>query len=165
MSNEGSFTVKTGDLVKAALNGDVDAIGHCCHCFNTMNSGIARQIAKTFPSASQVDNGTIRGNKNKLGSFSLAKCKVKNDKEICVFNLYGQYYYNRDPDSVCLNYDALINALTAMGNCLKNLGKEECVIGLPLIGCGLAGGNWGIIEGIIKVVLCDFDVVIYKLGE
>ena len=37
-------------------------------------------------------------------------------------------------------------------------------IGLPLIGCGIAGGDWNMVRAIIQQELkdCDVTVVIYK---
>ena len=38
-------------------------------------------------------------------------------------------------------------------------------IGLPLIGAGLAGGDWNVIEKIIEKELKDMDVTIVKFKK
>lgn len=40
---------KKGDLVKACLNGEVDAAAHQCNCFCRMGRGIAPQFKKAYP--------------------------------------------------------------------------------------------------------------------
>ncbi|EGL17721.1 hypothetical protein HMPREF9413_4472 [Paenibacillus sp. HGF7] len=41
--------------------------------------------------------------------------------------------------------------------------KSEQSIALPYnIGCGLAGGDWDIVEQIIEEVFIDYDVTLYK---
>jgi O-acetyl-ADP-ribose deacetylase (regulator of RNase III) len=56
-----------------------------------------------------------------------------------------------------LDYSALRLALKAMKN--KFSGKT---FGLPMIGSGLAGGSWDIIETIIQEELNGEDVTIVK---
>lgn len=147
-----------GDLIKAATSGEVDVIAHQCNCFNNMGKGIAPLIAKTFPQARIVDDLTIRGNPLKLGDVSLADCNG-----VLVFNLYGQFGWWKLPNGqINTNYEALKKSLEKMRTYLKNI-KPDAKIGLPKIGCGLGGGDWSIVEGIIKEVLSDFDVTIYVL--
>ena len=148
---------KVGCLVKAAKEGEIDVIGHCANCFNTMKSGIAPQIARAFPEAWAADQDTDKGCKSKLGHFTWA---VSGD--VTVFNLYGQYHYS--PRTIMhLDYGALLSSLDWAAWFMKKAGDKS--IGLPKIGCGLAGGDWNIVLGIIRRTLKDFDVTIYVLDE
>jgi O-acetyl-ADP-ribose deacetylase (regulator of RNase III) len=74
--------------------------------------------------------------------------------------MYGQYKYTRH--EVDTNYDALRSCFKIVKQ--KFSGKK---IGLPLIGAGLASGNWETIENIIKEELIDEDVtvVIWEKGN
>lgn len=51
--------------------------------------------------------------------------------------------------------------------CLRKINHQfhDKRIGLPLIGAGLAGGDWNIIEKIIGKELKDMDVTIVKFKK
>ena len=79
-----------------------------------------------------------------------------------VVNSYTQYNYGRnhsDGDDKPLSYEALTLCLRKINHKFK--GKH---IGLPQIGCGLAGGDWEKVKAIIQkeLVDCDATVVIYN---
>ena len=81
-----------GDLIKLALKGDFDVIVHGCNCFCTMGAGIAKAIKSTFPTAYQADLKTVKGDRSKLGSYSMATIE-NNGHKITVVNAYTQYHY------------------------------------------------------------------------
>lgn len=128
-----------GDLVRDAANYEV--IAHCCNCFCTMGAGIAPQIKHKFPEAYEADCKTKSGDESKLGTISF----TENTTPIVV-NLYGQFdYTGRRSGKMDLDYNALRSALKAMRE--KFTGKT---FGMPMIGAGLAGGDWNVIERIIE---------------
>lgn len=138
-------TIK-GDLVARALNGEYDVIIHGCNCFNTMGSGIAPKIVKAFPSVRIIDNLTIKGDPNKLGTISFA---YDSERDLFIVNAYTQYSMGNGFD---VDYDAL-------GQCFKQVKTMfyDKKIAYPAIGCGLAGGNWNIVSNIINTILEDVD--------
>lgn len=157
-----------GDLIEAFRTYyQVDAIGHCCNCFNNMGSGIAPQIAKAWPAVRDVDNLTVKGDRNKLGGITY----VHNADGFggSVFNLYGQYGFwkNYDENGVLvpnLDYGFLEQAMIDMEKeVLSELG-QGARIGFPLIGCGLAGGKWSVVSEIIQDVFNGYSVYIYHLN-
>lgn len=154
--------VVTGNLIDAAKNGEVNVIAHCCNCMCNMGKGIAPQIKRAFPYAYAADLDTTAGDQSKLGYFSLGE--PENSSDPLVYNLYGQYRYGYNDKGRQLDYDALYDALIAMANDLL-LRDKGLKIGLPMIGAGLAGGNWAIIEVMIEetLVKTGHDVTIYKL--
>lgn len=139
-----------GDLLSLALQGKFDVIGHDCNCFCTQGAGIALQIKTTFPEVYQADLKTQKGDVFKLGEFS--KYYYKNIK-LTVYNLYTQYESGSNGE-----YTAVALALRNMAESLK--GDEE--IGLPLIGCGIAGLKYELVKKIIQQELADFDVTLIK---
>ncbi len=160
------FKMKTGNLIDAAKAGEVTVIAHCCNCMCNMGAGIAPQIKYAFPYAYEADLATGAGNQKKLGSFSLGE--PEDYPNPMVYNLYGQYRYGYNSKGRQLDYDALYDALAAMAMDLHNYDKGDQPahkIGLPMIGAGHAGGNWAIIEIMIKetLVKAGHDVTIYKL--
>lgn len=157
---------KVGDLIEAAQSGEVMAIAHCCNCLNTMGSGIAPLIKHAFPSAYQADQETLRGDYGKLGTFSLGE-----EETLWVYNLYGQYGYSkRKTGGRDLNYNALYDALCAMADDLHSYdkgGHGAFPVGLPMLGAGLAKGDWDIISLMIEKTLikAGHDVTVYVLDE
>jgi O-acetyl-ADP-ribose deacetylase (regulator of RNase III) len=118
-----------------------------------MGAGIAPQIKHKFPEAYAVDCETIKGDENKLGTISY----TENSTPIVV-NLYGQYdYTGRRSGKMDLDYDALRSALKAMKE--KFSGKT---FGMPMIGAGLAGGDWNVIEKIIQEEMIGEYVTIVR---
>lgn len=148
-----------GDLIKLALKGNFDVIGHGCNCFNTMGAGIAPQIAKAFPDAYKADQLSEIGDYNKLGNYTIGCHEILPGEVIAVLNLYTQYYYRRPSpkSSIPLDYDAL-------RLCLRKVNMEfnGYHIGLPWIGCGLAGGNQERVQNIIEEELTHMVVTIVE---
>lgn len=145
--------VLTSDLIRMAQNGKFDVIVHGCNCFCAMGSGIAPVIAKTFPDALEVDKNTIKGDKQKLGTISVA---YDQDYELYVVNAYTQFSFGGK--EVHVDYDAI-------RTCFKQIKTEfhDLRIGIPMIGAGLGGGDWDIISGIIDEVFGpDVDCTLVK---
>lgn len=157
---------KVGNLITAAQTGEVDVIAHGCNCFNTMGSGIAPQVKRAFPDMYEADQATGRGDKSKLGKYTLA---TMNGGLLVGFNLYTQFgYKHRDHGFRDLDYNALYDSLYGMKMFLEaNTDQPEGGrrVGFPKIGAGLAGGDWKVIEPMISTIFCDEDVTIYVLTE
>lgn len=142
-----------GDLLKLADTGLFDVIVHGCNCWNTMGAGIALQIKRKYPAAWEVDQNTVKGDKNKLGTYTSAQIG-----NLMIINAYTQYVpgYNDLQE----NYAAINTVMRRIA--VDFQGKK---IGLPLIGAGLAGGDWNIIQGIIQNNLegmVDYTIVEYN---
>lgn len=151
-ANGHPFKLEYDDLIEMAKAGKFDVIVHGCNCHCVMGAGIARIIKKTWPAAYQADLATKRGDRGKLGTYSMAIVDG-----LTIVNLYTQYNYTRD--KVDVEYPALEEGLKKVKEAFTGLR-----IGLPMIGAGLAGGNWGIIKEIIGNTLHgeDATVVILK---
>ena len=139
-----------GDLVRDAKN--VDIIAHGCNCFCIMGAGIAKQIKLTFPGAYYSDLKTKAGDKDKLGKYT--KYQVTDGP--LILNCYTQYGINGPKSGeIDVDYDAI---QCAMERIKKNYPGKR--IAMPLIGAGLAGGSWDIIEKIIEDSLSGEDITI-----
>lgn len=162
-----------GDLIKLAKEGRYTEICHGCNCQNNMGKGIAPLIAKAFPAAKEADQATKKGDSGKLGSYSLASIE---GTDLTVFNLYTQDRYNAVGENVVhLDYTALRLAFKRLNKQVK-ANKEanayesfECfseqVMGIPLIGAGLGGGDWNKIEKIINEVTPDINIELVKFKK
>ena len=140
-------------------------IGHQCNCFHTMGSGIAKYIREAYPQAYDADLQTKYMSRAKLGTFSLARVPVKDKPDNFIYNIYSQYEYG-SPTERHTSYDALVDGVTAVrSHALEN---DIELLGLPQnIGCRLGGGNWNIVEAILReifagdkslsLVICQYD--------
>ena len=167
----GTYKEIEGDLIKYALDGIFDVIGHGCNCQNTMGAGIAPQMARAFGCDKfHKESPKYKGDINKLGTIDYQVLQFAGgtsefnifDFDLCVCNLYTQYYYGRNhTDGVDkpIDYDALTLCMRKINHTFK--GKR---VGLPKIGSGLAGGDWNRIKRIIQTELkdCDVTIVIFK---
>ena len=148
-----------GDLIKLAKEGYFDVIAHGCNCFCTMGSGLAKQVATEIPDAVKADNCTTSGDINKLGNYTIGIIYNENNYPISkIYNCYSQYNY--DASTKPLDYEALTLCLKKI-----NHNNKDLRIGVPLIGSGLAGGDWNIIKQIIEKELKDMDVTIVHYSK
>lgn len=145
-------TVK-GNLITRAKQGEYAAIAHGCNCFCVMGAGIAPQIALSFPEAQQADDNTVKGSRDKLGTFSVA---FNPEHNVWVFNLYTQEgTWGRSQGIPDINYQAVKDSFEKLN---KVYGGHIGKIGIPMIGAGLAGGHWQAIEIIINSVTPDLEI-------
>lgn len=148
-----------GDLIQLAITGEFDVIAHGCNCFATQKSGIAAQMVSSFRTNTfpmeRIDMVPI----DRLSNIDWQVFNLPHDagKKLTVVNAYTQYNYGTS--TVNVDYDALRICMRKMNIIFR--GQH---IGLPQIGCGLAGGDWNIVQQIIKDEIkdCEITVVIYK---
>lgn len=148
-----------GNLVTYPL----DAFIHQANCFCTMGSGVAKSVRETYPEVYEADCKTVKGDKNKLGTFSFAKTY---DGKIG-FNLYSQYDFGYD-GKCRTNYEAIKTGLLRIRDyLLMNITPAPFRVGIPYkMGCVRGGGSWDKVYEIIKesfagslfleIVICEF---------
>ena len=159
------LTYTIGNLIEMADNGKFHIAIHGANAFNTMGAGLAAQLAKRSRKITDADNRTIKGDRSKLGTYTKAVIDDIYTKSVyTVINAYTQYTY-WDVDDM-LSYDAVRQALTAVKEEFDSDPDDIPRIGIPLIGAGLAHGNWNVIEKIIKDVgFRDLTIVVFNEDE
>ncbi|MGI9533702.1 MAG: phosphatase [Thermodesulfobacteriota bacterium] len=143
-----------GDLIKLALDGEFDVIVHGCNCFCSMGAGIAKKIKDLFPEAYDADLQTEKGSRDKLGSISYTNVQ-RGKNEFTIVNGYTQF--SAGGSGVLVDYVAL---LSVMKGIKSNFSGRR--IGYPMIGAGLAKGDWSIISEIIDEQLQDENHTLVK---
>lgn len=138
-----------GDLLELAIDGTFGVIVHGCNCQCTMGAGIAKSIRDRFPEAREADLATPKGFRDKLGTISVAKIN-RGRHSFFVANAYTQFHWQGAGMKV--DYDAIGSAMRAVKAAFS--GRR---IGYPLIGAGLAGGDWSLIAPIIDDALSGED--------
>lgn len=139
---------KTGNIVDALLNGEVDFIAHVVNCQGKMGSGLALEIRNKIPHAYNVYMQT----EMTLGTIS--NCDG-------VWNMNAQFYYGYDGKRY-LDYGALAQCFNKLSSALW----VPKVIGFAYkTGCDRAGGDWDIVLELIEHLVVPYfkDVVIYRL--
>ena len=117
---------KQENIVDAILNGDIDIAVQGSNCFCGMGNGLAREVKNRIPQAFYADAQTVKGDKNKLGTYSQAN--LMNGK--IFLNLYTQYHYiknlNNEKQVSNGRYKYLLCNYEAIRNCCINCSK--CII-------------------------------------
>ncbi len=150
--------VQDGDVlsVKSGI------IVHGCNGWGVMGSGVALGVKTRFPGAffayrkafeQRVDEGFTN---LELGSITFHKADFNpafsKDSKIIV-NGVTQLNYGRDKNTVYVDYDAMREVFRKVNELALGFGIEE--VHFPLIGCGLANGDWATVSGIIDEELDD----------
>lgn len=149
-----------GDLIELAKGGAFDVIVHGCNTMHTMGGGLAGQVKRHFPEAVAADLATPYGDAAKLGTCSVGIVELAGGRRLAVVNAYTQLAPSTgEPGRIDVDYEAVRRAMAWIK---ANHGGRR--IGLPQIGAGLAGGDWGRIERIIADELGGEDVTIVIFG-
>lgn len=130
--------VVKGDLLRLAEQGHFDIIVHGCNCFNTMGSGIAKQVKAEYPEAYAADCKTVKGDINKLGTYTYELVLPYCGEPFVIINAYTQFRYNYAGDRADLFEYAAFELI------LKKLAYNYYPgvrFGFPEIGMGRAGGD------------------------
>lgn len=150
-----------GDLVSLWKKGDVDWLVHCCNAQGVMGSGIALQVAQQIPEAftayRRFHENTL--DFDILGVANIVDLCFRKDNLHGVVNLIGQRSYGSGERFV--SYDAIETSLREFRTYLEKHAAATPIIGIPYkMGSDRAGGDWAVIEAIIKSVFSTFDCTI-----
>ena len=92
-----------GDLIKQCNLFDV--LVHGCNCHWTLGAGIARTISDTWEYALQADKLSVKGEFEKLGSYtSFEVLNSKTKKKLKVINAYTQFQPNPPVDYLAIEH-------------------------------------------------------------
>ena len=152
------ITYLTGNV----LNSDADVVLHQVNCKGKMGAGLALQIKNKYPFVYKQYATFCARAKDSASLLGETLIVPVSDSQ-CIANLFAQDGY--------ASYGFTIRCMTdydALRKCLKKINKEYKgrKVALPyLLGCGLAGGDWQIVEEIIKEELKDCKVEIVSLKQ
>lgn len=156
-----------GDLITLAKEGNFDIIAHGCNCFCRQKSGLAPQMVRAFHTNNSdlysLEDLSFAGNTDKLGTVQGNQWFEPDGTNFTVLNAYTQIKWKTPDNPRPLSYEALESCMAQIFNlAVLRYGYSgiESRIGLPWIGCGLAGGDKKRVEFIIKRYLENFPVTI-----
>lgn len=151
------------------MNGDATApvaegnkiIVHICNDIGGWGKGFVMALSQKW----QLPEQEYRNRHTSATNFSLGEVQmVQVEPDLWVANLIGQHKINRDENGrPPIRYKAVQEGMRKI--CVFAQEKEASVH-MPRIGCGLAGGEWGRIEPILKAELIEenVSVTVYDFG-
>lgn len=148
-----------GNAIHMAEAGQFDVFVHGCNCMNIMGAGIARQVRSIWPSAFAADEKYFTGCRSMLGtySFTVVRASKNNEKLLAVVNAYTQFAPGGGED--VFEYGAFIDVLQKLHEDFP-----DKIIGMPAIGCGLAGGDKERILNIIRQSQACDKIIFVEFG-
>lgn len=142
-----------GDILKNVKSG---IIVHGCNAQSVMGGGIALQIKQKYPQAYQD---------YKTGLESCVNLKMNPLGKIFVSHIEGDLYIANAITQNQFGTNRRQVDYEALARCFEQISKVRPSIPIhyPLIGAGLAGGNWTIISTIIDETLQGHDHTLWTL--
>jgi O-acetyl-ADP-ribose deacetylase (regulator of RNase III) len=133
-----------GDL----LSVEKGIIVHGCNAQGVMGSGVARLIRDKYPTAYTLYRSTYESRGLKVGEVIYLRV----NENLMIANAITQQNFGGDPRVVYVNYERL-------RDCFSDVAKLASLTSLPvhfpLIGCGLANGDWNVVSKIIDEAMPD----------
>lgn len=139
------------------------AIVHGCNSVGVMGAGAANAIAARWPGAEKVYREHV-GPLWKTGISTLGTFTSWTEVgEPTIYNLVIQRGYGRG--SRFTNYAALASGLIDVAKDFLELHPGFFAIATTKIGCGLGGGDWGIVGPILEDIeqMTDIEFEVYEL--
>lgn len=143
------------NLITLARAGCFDIVLHGANCFHQMGAGIAKSLADAFPPLRQADLATSFADANKVGSFSVVNLRDDSGRYFLGVNAYTEFDYRPVNGRPPFQIEALKTVLRDFAR-----SHPGASYGLPLIGCGLGGGN----QQEVRTLLESFSTYIESRG-
>lgn len=134
---------------------------YICHIVNSIGawgSGFVIPLGKKYPESREEYLKYYK-------DYNLGGCQVidvNKDLNILVVNMFAQdgiSNYAKTVNVKPFQYGHFAECLVVLR---KHLHSRDEIL-MPLVGAGLGGGNWDIIEEIIENIIGDYNVTIYQL--
>lgn len=145
-------------------------IAHGCNAHGVMGSGVAKIVKEKWPMAFTKYNticaeAFMEGREGSLLGTNI----VYVESDVTIVNCITQHSYGRIK-SRYVSYDAVDTCMQSLASGMMMHGVSSVYpskeyIAMPMIGAGLGGGNWKVIEAIINHRLRDIDVRVYHLED
>lgn len=140
----------TGDATEPIDNGE-KLIVHICNDMGAWGAGFVLALSRKWHEPEQSYQAWHRrGHKFELGEIQV----VQVEEGLSVINMIAQ----RGLGPMAIRYPALVQCLRKVHEIAR---VSDASVHMPRIGCGLAGGNWGIVGVIVGRTLKDIPVTVY----
>ena len=145
------------------LNVEHGIICQQVNCKIVMGAGLAKQIRDKWPQVyTEYRAMTLTRPYHRLGKCQIVEVVTR---KLYVANLFGQYAYGGLAKKHT-NYQALTQAIQELSSWHKNNCHSSFPIWVPYkLGCGLAGGDWEIVQSILSQNLSNCFIVKRDMGN
>lgn len=126
-------------------------LAHGANCIAVMGAGVALALRQKWPPVYLE----YRKRFDRQG-LSLGEIQFVDVGEKIICNCMTQFATGPGRQ---VDYEAVYKCFELMHRFIP---KEEA-LATPKIGCGLAGGNWGVVSAIIEAAMSDRKVVVYEI--
>ena len=160
----GTIRYVTGDATLPEGNGSAARVlVHVCNDRGGWGRGFVLALSRRYPDAERRYREWYAGraaNDFELGAVQF----VPVGGGLTVANRIGQHGYRREGGLPPVRYEAIRTGLRTVAAFVQSLPAGTSVH-MPRIGCGLAGGDWAVVEGIVSEALCGVGicVMVYDL--
>lgn len=143
------------------FNSTADVLCHQVNVYGVMGAGIAAEIRRRFSNVNKayelfcLPYKRYNSYDDALGKVVIVETSKKKTQFIA--NCFSQ---NPDSQDGCLtNYEALKECLIQVKTWMQENDKKT--VGFPYkYGCGIAGGDWSVVEKIIEDAFADSDITV-----
>lgn len=157
------FHIK-GDATQPSKNGKNKIIAHVCNNLGFWGKGFVLSLSWRWPFLKEEYQKFVHKNKKEglplLGRTFFSEV----EEDILVANMIAQQGIRPMNGLPPIRYEALSDCLEKVAEKAKSTNSN---VHMPKIGAGLAGGDWNVIEEMIKSKICGSDgsvsVYIYTL--
>ena len=153
---KGKLQFVVGDATEPIGDG-VKFIAHVCNSLGYWGMGFVLAISKKWREPRRVYKDM---KERKLGTIDI----IGVEKDVFVINMIAQTCIRSRSNPIPLRYDSLKTCLEELVILAKQFGAT---VHLPKIGCGLGGGKWKNVQGIIETTLIasGIDVIVYEFNN
>ena len=146
---------KTGDLLSVVSSMERALIIQGANAQGIQGKGLAKQIKEEFPMVFEQYRDTYEKQGNYLELGDVIPVVVNNATGTMICNGITQNKYAKSYLDKCVyaDYDAIEHVFSVLNQIA--LDSQYTSIHFPLIGCGLANGDWGTVEKIIDRTIDD----------
>ena len=131
-------------------------ICHICNDIGAWGAGFALALGERYPKAKRFYQHCHERYGLELGQIQV----VHIEPHLYVVNMIAQHKLRSKANPHPIRYDALRDCLTQLTHrLLRSDLVGSFVIDMPRIGCGLAGGEWDMVEPIVSSTVGEYFVV------
>lgn len=155
---------KLGDATTPISRPGIRVLAHICNDEGKWGAGFSGAVSLRWKEPEDFYRSQFRFAKNRFKRGEIQWVFV--EPKLAVLNMIAQEGTRSLLNPKPIRYDALescLNKAVAACHALEEERGKAVTIHMPRIGCGLAGGDWSIVEPLLSEILFAFDVYVYAL--
>ena len=155
------MTYRVGNIFDVPIGKSV-VIAHIVNNAGAFGAGFAKALAEEFPDVRRhyLANFSFC----RLGDVLLRDVEIS-QRDIVVANLFAQDGLRSATNPHPIKYSKLFEALSELAEIITEYPVSQYEVWMPRIGSGLAGGDWVLIENIVRDTLERAGITVVVFDE